>query len=69
MRPHSLHDTFVDYHAALEAVKPAVYKYNHKRPHRSVDMMFPTDAHKQTGTLKKHWKKRPYQLKNESGDT
>ena len=46
-----------------------LYKYNHKRPHRSVDMMFPTDAHKQSGTLKKHWKKRPYPLKHESGDT
>lgn len=66
---YSLQDTFADYHAALEAVKLAVYKYNHKRPHRSVDMMFPTDAHKQTGTLKKHWKKRSYPLKRESGDT
>lgn len=63
---YSLQDTFADYHAALEAIKLAVYKYNHKRPHRSVDMMFPTDAHKQTGALKKHWRTSPDPMKHES---
>lgn len=66
---YELTKSFSDYHAALEATKLAVYKYNHKRPHSSVDMMFPIEAHKQNGVLKKHWKKRPYPLKHESGDT
>lgn len=58
---YELNETFADYQAALEATKLAVYKYNNKRPHRSVDLMFPVDAHYQTGPLKKHWKKRVYQ--------
>jgi putative transposase len=64
---YELSETFSDYHSALEAVKTAVYKYNNKRPHRSVDMMFPVEAHTQNGVLKKHWKKRQYPMKQESG--
>tara|TARA_R110002050_G_scaffold300507_2_gene470225 strand:- start:1142 stop:1375 length:234 start_codon:yes stop_codon:yes gene_type:complete len=50
---YELNQTFADYHAALEATKTAVYKYNNKRPHLSVDLMFPVDAHHQNGILKK----------------
>jgi putative transposase len=64
---YELCETFPDYQAALEAVKTAVYKYNNKRPHRSVDMLFPVDAHNQTGLLKKHWKKRNYEMQKEPG--
>lgn len=64
---YELSETFPDCQAALEAVKIAVYKYNNKRPHRSVDMLFPVDAHNQTGLLKKHWKKRSYPVKQEPG--
>ena len=66
---YNLNETFSDYHAALEATKVAVYKYNNKRPHRSVDLMFPTDAHLHTGVLKKHWKKRHYKANAETGDS
>jgi len=55
---YELSETFTDYRPALEAVKTAIYKYNNKRPHRSVDMMVPVVAHNQKGILKKHWKKR-----------
>ena len=64
---YELSETYSDYQSTLEAVKTAVYKYNNKRPHRSVDMMFPVDAHKQNGPLKKHWKKRNYKAKQELG--
>lgn len=57
---YELSETFPDYRAALEAAKVAVYKYNNKRPHSSVDFMFPVDAHRKTGKLKKHWKKREF---------
>lgn len=30
--------------------------YNEKRPHSSIDMMSPKEAHNQSGELKKHWK-------------
>lgn len=55
---YELNETFADYHTALEATKTAVYKYNNKRPHRSIDKLFPTEAHHQNGPLKKHWSKR-----------
>lgn len=63
---YQLDETYSDYLSALEAVKVAVYKYNNKRPHRSVNMMFPVDAHQHTGVFKKHWKKRSYKLSKES---
>ncbi|WP_372653503.1 IS3 family transposase [Draconibacterium sp.] len=63
---YDLNETFADYHAALEATKLAVHKYNNKRPHRSVDFMFPKDAHQQQGPLKKHWKKRKYRVSGET---
>lgn len=65
---YSLNETFTDYYAALEATKAAIYKYNNKRPHRSIDFMFPVDAHQQTGILKKHWKKRKYPVQQKKGD-
>lgn len=64
---YDLGETYSDYQTALEAVKLAVYKYNHKRPHRSVDMMFPVDAHQMKGPLKKHWNKKKYKVKEQSG--
>lgn len=55
---YDLQDTFVDYLAANEAVKSAVYKYNNIRPHASCDYLVPVEAHKQTGELKKRWYKK-----------
>lgn len=66
---YDLDQTFADYHAALEATKLAVYKYNNKRPHRSVDFMVPQQAHHQQGPLKKHWKKRQYPMSGKAPDT
>ena len=66
---YGLNETFADYHVALEATKVAVYKYNNKRPHRSVDMMFPVEAHLHKGPLKKHWKKRNYPMQGDPGVT
>lgn len=64
---YELEETYPDYFAALEAVKIAVYKYNNKRPHRSIDLMFPVDAHLHEGPLKKHWKNKVYMPKDKSG--
>jgi putative transposase len=63
---YEIEETYPDYLAALEAVKIAVYKYNNKRPHRSIDMMFPVDAHNHVGPLKKHWKNKVYKPKDAS---
>lgn len=66
---YELEETYPDYFAALEAVKIAVYKYNNKRPHRSIDLMFPVDAHNCEGPLKKHWKNKVYVPKGKTGVT
>jgi hypothetical protein len=55
---YELGETYSNYHTALEAVKSAIYKYSHIRPHRSVGFMVPVEAHVQNGPLKKHWRKR-----------
>ncbi len=62
---YELCETYSDYQTALEAVKIAIYKYNNIRPHRSVNMMTPIEAHKMKGPLKKHWRKKVY-LKNDN---
>lgn len=66
---YELEETYSDYFSALEAVKIAVYKYNNKRPHRSIDLMFPVDAHFHEGALRKHWKNKVYVPKDKSGVT
>lgn len=40
------------------AVREAVTLYNEKRPHRSLDMLTPQQAHQRSGPLKKHWSTR-----------
>jgi putative transposase len=41
---------------ARRAVFEAVSIYNNERPHSSIDMLTPAEAHGRTGELKKHWK-------------
>ncbi len=55
---YDLYKTFTDYYQVIEHVKRAIELYNNSRPHMSCDMLTPNEAHKQTGELKKHWKKR-----------
>jgi len=37
-------------------IDEAVSVYNNQRPHLSIDMLTPTEAHTRSGTLKRHWK-------------
>jgi putative transposase len=41
---------------AKRAVAEAVSLYNNERPHSSVEMLTPAEAHQKTGELKRHWK-------------
>lgn len=41
---------------AKRAVEEAVDLYNNKRPHSSIDMLTPSEAHNRTGELKRRWK-------------
>lgn len=53
----------------IEDVRPVLEKiieyYNNQRPHASIDMLTPEQAHQKSGTLKKHWKNK-YAKKLES---
>lgn len=41
---------------ATREVRRAVRTYNHLRPHLSIDMLTPADAHNATGPLQRRWK-------------
>lgn len=43
-----------------EAIQKIVSFYNNERPHLSLDMLTPGDAHRMTGALKKRWKTKQY---------
>jgi transposase InsO family protein len=42
--------------AAMKKVRQVINIYNSERPHSSVDMLTPDQAHSQSGNLKRHWK-------------
>lgn len=47
---------FESFAAATRAIDEAVCTYNHLRPHLSIDMLTPAEAHARTGTLERRWK-------------
>ncbi len=47
--------TFTSIKQVVVAVRKAVKFYNEERPHSSIDMLTPNQAHQTEGTLKKHW--------------
>lgn len=49
---------------AKQGIKKAVEIYNYERPHSSIDMLTPAQAHSLNGELKKHWKNY-YQINKE----
>lgn len=51
-----LDKTFATFMEAQLAVKDAIDKYNHIRPHASCDNLTPVEAHDHNGILRKRWK-------------
>ena len=47
--------TFTSIKQVTDAVRKAVGFYNEERPHSSIDMLTPNQAHQTEGKLKKHW--------------
>jgi putative transposase len=41
---------------AQQAIAAAISVYNHIRPHSSIDMLTPVEAHLREGELKRRWK-------------
>ncbi len=51
-----LQEVYHDVNAAREAVRMSVPVYNDLRPHSSLDMMTPEQAHQRAGHIKRRWK-------------
>lgn len=56
LKEELLEEVYLSLDAASKAVVVAVSIYNHERPHSSIDMLTPSEAHSRKGELKKHWK-------------
>jgi putative transposase len=47
---------FTDIEQARKKITEVISIYNHVRPHSSIDMLTPAQAHRRNGELKKRWK-------------
>jgi transposase InsO family protein len=56
LKDELLRDAYPTHAEALGAIEKAIRIYNSERPHRSIDMMTPDEAHKKTGPIKKRWR-------------
>lgn len=56
LKDELLEKRFDSFGEAKAGIGEAVNIYNNFRPHLSVDMLTPAEAHTRTGTLKRHWK-------------
>lgn len=56
LKQELLEERFRNFPHAFSAVERAVTVYNYQRPHLSIQMLTPAQAHLQTGTLRRFWK-------------
>lgn len=56
LKDELLDESYESYRDATRAVDQAVSSYNHLRPHSSVEMLTPAEAHTRKGHLQRHWK-------------
>ena len=59
LKQELLEKSFTSFTEATRQVDQAVTTYNNLRPHLSIDMLTPAEAHARTGEIKKRWKKYP----------
>jgi len=60
LKTELLQKQYKDREQAVKAIDKAVRIYNTKRPHLSIGMLTPQQAHFKTGELKMLWKKKDY---------
>jgi hypothetical protein len=56
LKEELLEKQYLNFHQAQQAVAKAISIYNHIRPHSSIDMLTPVEAHQREGELKRRWK-------------
>lgn len=59
-----LEQTFSSRDHAIQAVDRAIKNYNHLRPHQSVSMLTPANAHQYAGELHRCWKSKTYKARD-----
>lgn len=55
LKDELLEKRFESFRQAREKIDEAVSTYNHLRPHLSIDMLTPAEAHTRTGSLRRQW--------------
>jgi putative transposase len=56
LKDELLEKIYSNYEQARQAIAIAISIYNHQRPHSSIDMLTPIEAHLREGKLKRRWK-------------
>jgi len=56
LKDELLERRFTSFQEARMKIDEAVSTYNNLRPHLSIDMLTPAEAHSRTGLLRRHWK-------------
>jgi len=56
LKQELLERRFESFREAEEGIAEAISTYNHLRPHLSIDMLTPAEAHARSGELKRRWK-------------
>jgi transposase InsO family protein len=56
LKDELLEKVYLNYEQAKQAIATAISIYNYQRPHSSIDMLTPIEAHLKEGELKRRWK-------------
>lgn len=56
LKDELLEKQYLYFQRAQQAIAVAISVYNHQRPHSSIDMLTPVEAHLREGELKRRWK-------------
>jgi transposase InsO family protein len=56
LKDELLEKQYRNFKEAQQAIATAISVYNHIRPHSSIDMLTPVEAHLREGELKRRWK-------------
>lgn len=56
LKDELLEKQYRNFEQAQQAIAAAISTYNHIRPHSSIDMLTPVEAHLREGELKRRWK-------------
>lgn len=56
LKDELLEKIYINYQEAKQAITAAISIYNYQRPHSSIDMLTPIEAHLREGELKRRWK-------------